>query len=306
LGTIVEGIDATWGLAPTAEITVEANPETATLAGLRALRAAGFTRISLGMQSTSSRVLAVLDRQHTAGQATAAAVHAQRAGFDHVNLDLIYGTPGERAADFADSLAAALDAGADHISAYALIVEPGTRLAARMRRGELPYPDDDTAADRYLAADEALHHAGFAWYEVSNWAQSVSARCRHNLLYWRSADWWGLGPGAHSHIGGVRWWNVRHPRTYGSRVRAGHSPGQGREVLTAAQREMEYVMLRLRCSDGLPMDHLGTAARDRARQALADGLLDPAGYAQGYALLTRPGRLLADAVVRALCTPPIP
>jgi putative oxygen-independent coproporphyrinogen III oxidase len=228
LARILDRIDAIFGLATDAEVTTEANPESVDVASLKALRAAGFTRVSLGMQSVAPHVLAVLDRQHSPGRAVEAAGQARDAGFDHVNLDLIYGTPGERAEDFAASLDAAVTAGADHISAYALIVEDGTALAARIRRGELPAPEDDLAADRYLAAEQTLTAAGFAWYEVSNWARSVPARCRHNLLYWRGGDWWGLGPGAHSHIGGVRWWNVKHPASHAARVAAGRSPGHAR------------------------------------------------------------------------------
>ncbi len=181
LARILDAIDRAWGLAPDAEVTTEANPESVNPGYLRALRDGGFNRISLGMQSASARVLAVLDRRHTAGRAVEAAVEAREAGFDHVNLDLIYGTPGESVDDFAGSLDAAIGAGVDHVSAYALIIEDGTRMAARMRRGELPYPSDDVAADRYLAADEALRAAGFDWYEVSNWARGEPARCRHNL-----------------------------------------------------------------------------------------------------------------------------
>jgi len=300
LGRVLAGIDAAFGLAGDAEVSTEANPESVTPASLRALRAAGFTRISLGMQSTAPHVLAVLDRRHTPGRARAAAAQARDAGFGHVNLDLIYGTPGESAADFAASLAAAVEAGVDHVSAYALIVEDGTRLAARMRRGELPYPDDDVAADRYLAAEAVLGAAGMGWYEVSNWAATEAARCRHNLLYWTGGDWWGLGPGAHSHVGGVRWWNVRHPAAYAGRLRAGHSPGQGREVLTPQQRRTEDVLLRLRLADGLPLSTLDDGGRAAAVRACTDGLLDPAGYAGGRAVLTLRGRLLADAVTRDL------
>ena len=300
LGRILDGIDRAWGLAGDAEVTTEANPESVSPASLRELRAAGFTRISLGMQSAAAHVLAVLDRRHTPGRAAAAAAEARDAGFEHVNLDLIYGTPGETAADFTDSLAMVLDAGVDHVSAYALIVENGTRLAARMRRGELPYPDDDVAADRYLAADYTLSGAGFSWYEVSNWARTPADRCRHNLLYWTGGDWWGLGPGAHSHVGGVRWWNVKHPTAYAARLAAGDSPGQGREILTGAQRYSEDVLLRLRLADGLPLPGLEPAGREAAQRALADGLLDPAAYQDRRAVLTLRGRLLADAVVRDL------
>ncbi|BFU46395.1 radical SAM family heme chaperone HemW [Krasilnikovia sp. MM14-A1004] len=300
LGRILEGIDATWGLAGDAEVTTEANPESVTPRSLQRLRKAGYTRISLGMQSVAPGVLQVLERRHTAGRAPQAAIEAREAGFDHVNLDLIYGTPGESADDFAASLRAATGAGVDHVSAYALIVEDGTRMAARMRRGELPYPDDDVAADRYLAADAALNAAGLSWYEVSNWAAAPAARCRHNLLYWTGGDWWGLGPGAHSHVGGVRWWNVKHPTTYAARLAEGVSPGQARELLTGDDRHTEDVMLRVRLADGLPLAALDAAGLAGARQAHGDGLLDPAAYAAGRVVLTLRGRLLADAVVRDL------
>jgi putative oxygen-independent coproporphyrinogen III oxidase len=300
LGRILDGIDATWGIAAGAEITTEANPESVTAASLRDLRTAGFTRISLGMQSAAPNVLAVLDRRHTPGRAPQAATEARAAGFEHVNLDLIYGTPGESAEDFATSLDVAVGAGVDHVSAYSLIVEDGTRMAARMRRGELPYPSDDVAADRYLAADASLSAAGFAWYEVSNWATSEAARCRHNLLYWTGGDWWGLGPGSHSHVGGVRWWNVKHPSAYAKRLADGVSPGHGREVLTAADRHVEDVMLRVRLAEGLPLAALDEAGLAAAATALGDGLLDAAAYVRGKAVLTLPGRLLADAVVRDL------
>jgi putative oxygen-independent coproporphyrinogen III oxidase len=300
LARILDGIDRTWGLAADAEVSTEANPESVTPESLKALRAAGYTRISLGMQSAAPGVLAVLDRRHSAGRASAAAREARDAGFDHVNLDLIYGTPGESADDFAASLAEVIAAGVDHVSAYALIVEDGTRLAARMRRGELPYPSDDVAADRYLAAEAALAGAGFSWYEVSNWARTPAARCRHNLLYWTGGDWWGLGPGAHSHVGGVRWWNVKHPSAYAARLAAGASPGQARELLSPAEQRMEDVMLRLRLASGLPLAVLDDAGRTAAARALAGGLLHEPEYAAGRAALTLRGRLLADAVVRDL------
>ncbi|MEU7590949.1 radical SAM family heme chaperone HemW [Micromonospora sp. NPDC049230] len=300
LARILDGIDSTWGLAADAEVTTEANPESVTPESLKLLRAAGYTRISLGMQSASPGVLAILDRKHGAGRATAAALEARDAGFEHVNLDLIYGTPGERPEDFAASLEQVVAAGVDHVSAYALIVEDGTRLAARMRRGELAYPSDDVAADRYLAAEAALDAAGLSWYEVSNWARTDDARCRHNLLYWTGADWWGLGPGAHSHVGGVRWWNVKHPSAYAKRLAAGASPGLAREVLTADETHMEDVMLRLRLASGLPLAVLDATGRAGAERALAEGLLAADEYAAGRAVLTLRGRLLADAVVRDL------
>ena len=295
LGRILEGIDKTWGLAADAEVTTEANPESVDLAYLRQLRKNGFTRISLGMQSSSPTVLRILDRKHTPNRAPQAALEAREAGFEHINLDLIYGTPGETADDFASSLRTVVDAGVDHVSAYSLIVEDGTRMAARMRRGELPYPSDDVAADRYLAAEEALSAAGFGWYEVSNWATSEAARCRHNLLYWTGADWWGFGPGAHSHVGGVRWWNVKHPAAYAKRLAEGVSPGHGRELLTAEDQHVEDVMLRVRLREGIALDRVDQAG---AKQALANGLLDQEAYGKGRLVLTLRGRLLADAVIR--------
>lgn len=295
LGRILDGVDRTWGLSADAEVTTEANPESVTPEYLRRLRGNGFTRISLGMQSASPHVLRILDRQHTAGRAPRAAVEAREAGFEHVNLDLIYGTPGETADDFATSLRRVVEAGVDHVSAYALIVEDGTRMAARMRRGELPYPSDDVAADRYLAAEQELSAAGFAWYEVSNWARSEAARCRHNLLYWTGGDWWGLGPGAHSHVGGVRWWNVKHPAAYAKRLAGGLSPGHARERLTDEDRRVEDIMLRVRLRDGIPLARVDQVG---AKQALEDGLLDPEAYRSGNLILNLRGRLLADAVIR--------
>ncbi|WP_203841405.1 radical SAM family heme chaperone HemW [Winogradskya humida] len=295
LGRILEGIDETWGIATGAEITTEANPETVSPAYLEKLRSVGFNRISLGMQSASAGVLRILERNHTPGRAIQAATEAREAGFEHVNLDLIYGTPGETADDFAASLDAVIGAGVDHVSAYSLIVEDGTRIAARMRRGELEYPSDDVAADRYLTADRALTGAGFEWYEVSNWATSPEAQCRHNRLYWTGGDWWGFGPGAHSHVGGVRWWNVKHPSAYAQRLAEGVSPGLAREILTPDDRRVEEVMLGLRLKDGLPLAGLDPVGVEKA---LANGLLEPS--VPGRAVLTLQGRLLADAVVRDL------
>ena len=300
LAGILAAIDGEFGLAPGCEVTVEANPETVDEASLAALRAAGVTRISLGMQSAVPHVLAVLDRVHQPGRPAQCARWARAAGFEHVSLDLIYGTPGESDADWRESLEAALAAGPDHISAYALIVEDGTRLAARVRRGEVPPPDDDAMADRYLAADELLTAAGLHWYEISNWAAGPGAQCRHNLLYWTSGNWWGVGPGAHSHVGGTRWWNVRHPSAYAARVSAGESPAQAREILTERQSRLERILLLTRLSGGCPLTELDQPGADAARAAVADGLAGPEAYRQGRVVLTLRGRLLADAVVRDL------
>src|SRR5215472_624331 len=303
LGAILRAIDAEFGLAPGAEVTTEANPESVDEASLSELRAQGLTRVSFGMQSAVPAVLAVLDRVHRPGRPAQCAAWARAAGFGHVSLDLIYGTPGESDADWRRSLDAAVAAGPDHVSAYALTVEAGTRLAARVRRGELAPPDDDVLADRYLAADEILTAAGYGWYEISNWAVSGSARCAHNMLYWTGGDWWGIGPGAHSHVGGTRWWNVRHPAAYGTRIGAGLSPGQAREILSAAERQLERVMLLTRLADGCPDTVLGPAGRANLAQVVADGLADAGALARGRIVLTRRGRLLADAVTQKLTEP---
>lgn len=297
LAEILGAIKSAFGLAPGAEVTTEANPESVDPARLAALREAGFTRVSLGMQSAAPHVLATLDRTHTPGRAAAAAREARAAGFEHVSLDLIYGTPGESDDDWRASLDAALAAEPDHVSAYALIVEPGTRLAAQVRRGALPAPDDDALADRYELAEATLSAAGLGWYEVSNWAVGDAAACRHNLGYWRGGDWWGAGPGAHSHVGGVRWWNVLHPSAYAARLADGASPAAGRELLPDETRRVERVMLELRLAEGLPLDVLDEVGRAAAAQAVADGL---ATLADDRLRLTIRGRLLADAVVRAL------
>jgi len=297
---ILRAIHGEFGLAPLAEVTTEANPETVDERKLAELRAGGFTRISFGMQSAAPHVLAVLDRVHSPGRPEDCVAWARAAGFDHVSLDLIYGTPGESDADWHMSLDSALAAGPDHISAYSLIVEEGTRLAARIRRGELPMPDDDVLADRYLIADGRLTGAGMHWYEVSNWADSQQAQCQHNQLYWTGGDWWGVGPGAHSHVSGVRWWNVRHPAAYAQRLGAGASPGQGREILTDRERATERIMLQTRLASGCPVAELSPAGRAAAAQAAVDGLVCNDALGAGYVRLTRQGRLLADAVIREL------
>ncbi|WP_112245675.1 radical SAM family heme chaperone HemW [Kribbella monticola] len=297
LGLMLAAVRDEFGLAPGAEVTTEANPESVDPQYLEELLEAGFTRVSFGMQSASPHVLQILDRKHTPGRALQAVKEATAAGFEHVNLDLIYGTPGESLEDWRTSLESALSADPDHVSAYALIVEDGTQLARRVRRGELPMPDDDDLADKYMLADDLLTSAGLGWYEVSNWARTTEARCRHNELYWRGDTWWGIGPGAHSHVGGVRWWNVKHPTAYADRIGSGVSPAYAREVLDDETRRVERVLLEIRLRAGLPLDVLDEGGRAAATVAVGDGLLIEA---DGRVVLTPRGRLLADAVVRDL------
>jgi oxygen-independent coproporphyrinogen-3 oxidase len=297
LARLLDGVRDGLGLAADAEVTTEANPESVDPAAFAALRRAGVTRVSLGMQSAVGHVLATLDRVHSPGRAVAAAAEARDAGIGHVSLDLIYGTPGETDADWLRSLEVALGAPVDHVSAYGLVVEDGTAMARRVARGELDRPDDDVLAARYEIADERLTEAGLSWYEVSNWARDDAAQCRHNRLYWSGGDWWGIGPGAHSHVGGVRWWNVRHPAEYADRLASGASPASAREVLDEESRRLERVLLGVRVRDGMDLDELDLA---RVAQLASDGLVEADFASSGRVVLTRRGRLLADAVVRAL------
>ena len=303
LGAILAAIASEFGLEHGAEVTTESNPDSVALWDLEALRSVGINRISFGMQSAVSHVLATLDRSHDPLRVPAVVDWARSAGFDQVSLDLIYGTPGETLADWEASLDAALACTPDHLSAYSLIVEEGTALARRVRSGELPMPDDDDLADKYELADERLEAAGLSWYEVSNWARDDASRCRHNLLYWTGADWWGVGPGAHSHVGGVRWWNVKHPAAYADRLAAGLSPAHAREVLDHETRRVERVLLELRLSEGLSLGVLDDVGRKAVPDLVLRGLLAPSGAAAGPGrrlTLTRTGRLLADAVLRDL------
>jgi oxygen-independent coproporphyrinogen-3 oxidase len=333
LADVVGAVGEAFGLTADAEITTEANPDSVDAASLAALRASGINRISFGMQSAVPHVLATLDRTHDAGRLPAVVAVARSAGFDDLSLDLIYGTPGESLVDWRTSVEVALSLEPDHLSAYALTVEPGTALARRVGRGEVAAPDDDDQAAKYEVADEALSAAGYAWYELSNWARGPEHRCRHNLLYWTGGDWWGVGPGAHSHVQGVRWWNVRHPTAYADRLATGRTPAQAREVLDDQTRRTERVLLESRLASGLPLEALEPRARADVPALAAEGLVRhvrpgvqspvaaargpgdghpthrgpgaargtaPAASAAERLVLTRRGRLLADLVVQRL------
>lgn len=299
LARMLDGVRETFGLADGAEVTVEANPDTMTDAVAETLAAAGVTRLSIGMQSAVPHVLVALDRTHDPANIATAVAAARNAGLA-VSLDLIYGAPGESLEDWRTSLETATSLAPDHVSAYALIVEDGTKLERQIRRGEVPAPDDDLQADMYELADELLAAAGYGWYEVSNWATNRAQRSRHNLSYWRGQDWWGYGPGAHSHIGGLRWWNVKHPAAYAQRLAAGQSPAAGRERPDAEARRLEDILLRSRVVDGVAVDDATATGRRNVASLIADGLVDGAAAVRGTIVLTRRGRLLADAVVRAL------
>ncbi len=299
LARMLDTAVSAFGLVDGAEVTVEANPDTVTPSVARTLADAGVTRLSIGMQSAVPHVLAALDRTHDPENVRTAVAAAKDAGLA-VSVDLIYGAPGESLADWEASLDAALDLESDHISAYALIIEDGTKLARQIRRGEVPTPDDDVQADMYELADARLAAAGFDWYEISNWARDPDQRSRHNLAYWRGSDWWGFGPGAHSHVGGLRWWNVKHPAAYAQRLAASESPAAGTERPGAQARMLERVLLESRLAEGFPVADLPSAKRSRVAGLIADGLVDPASALHGRVRLTLRGRLLADAVVREL------
>jgi putative oxygen-independent coproporphyrinogen III oxidase len=295
LGAVVDA----WGLAPGAEVTTEANPDSVDAEYLLRLADAGFTRVSFGMQSAVPHVLATLERTHDPERVPLVVQWARKAGLQ-VSLDLIYGTPGESLDDWSRSLDAAIACAPDHLSAYSLIVEPGTKLARQIKSSVVPEPDEDLQADMYELADSRLADAGYGWYEVSNWATDDAHRSRHNLAYWQGHDWWGVGPGAHSHVGGVRWWNVKHPAAYAGRILAGESPAAGRETLDAETQRVERVLLLTRIRDGLSSRELDEHGRTAVAGLIADGLVDAKAALRGSVELTLRGRLLADAVVRRL------
>ena len=299
LARILDELREKFGFSENIEITTEANPDSVSGVDLKNLRAAGINRISFGMQSAKTHVLATLDRTHNPARVSEVVDEAIQVGFEHVSLDLIYGVPGESIDDWKESVNAALALPIDHLSAYALIVEEGTKLGAQVRRGDVVMPPDDETADKYLLVDELAAKAGMDWYEVSNWSLK-GGEARHNIAYWHSNDWWGIGAGAHSHVQGVRWWNVKHPTTYISKLTSGESPMLENEVLTPEQLRFEEILLRIRLSSGLSLDFFTETEVAILNSYLAQGHLNEKAWQTGELKLTITGRLLADQIVRAL------
>ncbi len=304
LVSILGQLERSFGFAAGCEITTEANPDDVSKEYLEKLARAGFTRVSIGMQSSVPSVLATLERTHNPVNVATAVALAKSVGLQ-TSVDLIYGAPGETMDDWVASLESAIELETDHVSAYSLIVEPGTKMARQIKSGLLTEQDPDELADKYELAEAMLSAAGFEWYEVSNWSRGEGARSVHNLAYWRGNDWWGYGPGAHSHIGGVRWWNAKHPSTYAQKVTQGESPAVGRETLDQKTRLEERILLELRIADGISIETIKALNSDANRwisQYIATELIDAASALRGHLVLTLKGRLLADSMVRQLLT----
>jgi len=281
-----------------AEVTVECNPDSVDAAKLGAYRAAGVNRLSFGVQSMVPHVLASLGRTHDPANVRRAVELGRDAGFARISVDLIYGTPGESPADWQRSLDGALALEIEHVSAYALTVEPATALGRQVAAGA-PAPDDDLQADAYARADDTLGGAGLEWYEVSNWARPGEA-CRHNELYWTGGDYLAIGCAAHGHTAPRRWWNVRTPERYIAAIEAGTSPVIGDEVLDSATRAEEAFSLALRTRSGTRFDpQAATVVADLAEEGVLQPI--PRSEASGARIvLTRRGRLLASDITARL------
>ena len=295
---LLDKLQDKFGFKEGIEITIEANPDSVNNEKLEKLISIGINRISFGMQSAVPHVLKVLDRTHDPLNIERSVTAAKSAGFKEISVDLIYGTPGESIEDWKLSIQSALQLPITHVSAYALILETGTRLANQVKRKEFEIPDDGETAEKYLIADREFTKHGFSWYELSNWAKPGS-ECKHNLAYWQGDNWWGLGPGSHSHIDGERFWNIKHPNTYRNALKEG-SPIAGSEVLTAEDIENERVMLEIRLPSGIDKASLKSAQLDQVSQYLEGGELDKSAWQNGRIALTANGRLVADRIVRSI------
>jgi oxygen-independent coproporphyrinogen-3 oxidase len=300
--SILNSLETEFGFQENAEITFEANPDSVTKESLASLREAGFNRISIGMQSAVPDVLKTLERTHNPENVAIAVNIAKSLGY-RTSLDLIFGAPGESLSQWEQTIRQVIDLDPGHLSAYSLIVEPGTKLARQINSGELAEPDEDLQADKYELADKLLAEAGYSWYEISNWSKTEDLKSNHNLAYWTGQDWWGYGPGAHSHLGSVRWWNHKHPLSYANLLEKNVSPAAGREQLDRETAALERILLESRTSAGMSIEQikkLQPGSELAISQLIADGLIEGSQAIAGKLLLTLKGRLLADAVVRAL------
>jgi len=299
IGRVISTIKNGFNLSADAEITMECNPDTVSNESLTQFKEVGVNRLSFGMQSAVKHVLETLDRTHNPDNLLQVTSWADQIGFKEISVDLIYGTPGESISDWQTSIDAALSLPITHISAYALIVEEGTKLAAQIKRGQVNPVDDDLAAEKYLIADQAFTSAGFDWYELSNWAKPNSAS-KHNLAYWLGDNWWGAGPGAHSHLNGRRFWNVKHPNLYKEKIESNQSPIAGSESLEELQRESERLMLSLRLPTGVAKKTLNEQQLLELSEYVESGHLDQSNWNEGRATLTVDGRLIADRILRQI------
>ena len=300
--SILNSLETEFGIEDEAEITFEANPDSVTIESLASLREAGFNRISIGMQSAVPDVLKILERTHNPENVAIAVDIAKSLGY-RTSLDLIFGAPGESLSQWEQTIRQVIELDPGHLSAYSLIVEPGTKLARQINSGELTEPDEDLQADKYELADNLLAEAGYSWYEISNWSKTEDLKSNHNLAYWSGQDWWGYGPGAHSHLGSVRWWNHKHPLSYANLLEKNVSPAAGREQLDRETAALERILLESRTSAGMSIEQikkLQPGSELAISQLIADGLIEGSQAIAGKLLLTLKGRLLADAVVRAL------
>ncbi len=299
IGRVISAIKSEFNLSLDAEITMECNPDTVSKESLAQFKAVGVNRVSFGMQSAVKHVLETLDRTHNPDNLLQVTTWAQQIGFKEISVDLIYGTPGESICDWQISIDSALSLPITHISAYALIIEEGTKLAGQIKRGQVQPVDDDLAAEKYLIADRAFTAAGFNWYELSNWAKPNSAS-KHNLAYWSGDNWWGAGPGAHSHLNGKRFWNVKHPNLYREKLQSDQSPIAGSEFLAQSQIESERLMLSIRLPSGVAKKTLSEQQIFELSEYVGSGHLDQSNWNDGRATLTVDGRLIADRILRKI------
>jgi putative oxygen-independent coproporphyrinogen III oxidase len=289
----IQSVKNNFKLKPGLEITIEANPDSINEEKSQRWLNSGINRVSIGMQSSTKEVLKKLDRTHNPDNVSHSVDILKKSGFDNFSLDLIYGTPGESLQDWENSLKDAIALNPPHISAYSLVIEPGTKMGAQLNRGEINQVNDDEAADKYQLADEMLTKNNYSWYEISNWAKN-DKECKHNLNYWLGNNWWGIGPGAHSHVNGVRWWNHKLPKVWRELLEKQNSPALAREVLSEDQVINEQIMLLSRLRTGLGIEELD---KNKIENLHASELIT---LDSKKIVLTLKGRLLADEVFRQL------